>query len=110
MRSAILPICALLALSLAAPAVRAQELDPSTPVSSEAQTAPQEVGAAADPGYAAPAAGLPERAAPPRTLRAYWHVFIAFAVTWILLFGYALSLGRRFGRLDDEVRRLTRAE
>jgi CcmD family protein len=115
MRSAILPICALLALSLAAPAARAQGVDPSTPVSSDApaaatQATPQEIGAAAEPGYAAPAAGLPERAAPPRTLRAYWHVFIAFAVTWVLLFGYALTLGRRFGRVEDELRRLSRAE
>lgn len=52
------------------------------------------------------AGGLPQRAAPPRTLRAYWHVFIAFAIVWALLFGYALSVGRRFGRLEDEVRRL----
>jgi CcmD family protein len=65
-----------------------------------------------DPGAAAPAAdgfsGVPaaaatERAAPPRTLRAYWHVFIAFALTWVLLFGYALSLGRRWARLEREV-------
>lgn len=52
------------------------------------------------------AGGLPERAAPPRTLRAHWHVFGAFAIVWLLLFGYALSVGRRFGRLEDEVRRL----
>lgn len=38
--------------------------------------------------------------APPRTLRAYWHLFIAFALTWLLLFGYVLSLGVRFQRLD----------
>ena len=43
---------------------------------------------------------LPAREAPPRTLRAYWHVFIAFAVTWLLLFGYVLWLGRRVSRLD----------
>jgi CcmD family protein len=53
-----------------------------------------------------PGIGLPERAAAPRTMRAYWHVFGAFAVTWALLFGFALSIGRRFGRLEDEVQRL----
>lgn len=52
------------------------------------------------------AGGLPERSAPPRTLRAHWHVYIAFAITWALLFGFVLSLGRRFGRLEDEIRRL----
>jgi CcmD family protein len=64
----------------------------------------------AEPG-AAPAAapqptGLPERAAQARTMRAYWHVFIAFAATWLLLFGYALTVGRRFGRLEEEVQRM----
>jgi CcmD family protein len=54
----------------------------------------------------AQASGLPERAAPPRTMRAYWHVFVAFAITWVLLFGFALSIGRRFGALEEEVRRL----
>lgn len=40
---------------------------------------------------------------PPRTLRAYWHVFVAFAVAWALIFGYTLSLGRRFRRLEDQL-------
>jgi CcmD family protein len=80
---------------------------PDTPVSSDA-TAPA---ATAEP-YAAPAAdgfagveaaGVADRSAPPRTLRAYWHVFIAFALTWLLLFGYAISLGRRWARLEKEV-------
>jgi CcmD family protein len=47
-----------------------------------------------------------QAAAPPRTLRAYWHVFIAFALAWALLFGYTISLGRRFRRVEDEVDRL----
>lgn len=78
------------------------------PVSGDAGTAgiaPDQAGT--EPFGAEPyAAGLPERAAPPRTLRAHWHVFVAFAIVWILLFGYALSIGRRFGRLEAEVRRL----
>lgn len=41
--------------------------------------------------------------APPRTLRAYWHVFIAFMLAWLFLFGYALSLGSRFRKLEREV-------
>lgn len=78
------------------------------PVSGDAGTsgiAPDQTGTG--PLGAEPyAAGLPGRAAPPRTLRAHWHVFVAFAIVWILLFGYALSIGRRFGRLEAEVRRL----
>ena len=103
MRPLLLSISALLFLATALPgAGAAQAADPNTPVSSEveaavAQPAPQEAGAGT---------ALPERAAPPRTMRAYWHVFAAFAVAWILLFGYALAIGRRFARLEDEVRRL----
>ena len=67
-----------------------------------AQGSPPAAAAAAQ----APAGGaLPaeQASAPPRTLRAYWHVFIAFTLAWLFLFGYALSLGRRFGRLEREV-------
>jgi CcmD family protein len=66
-----------------------------------AQGSPPAEAAAAQP---APSA-LPgdQLAAPPRTLRAYWHVFIAFTLAWLFLFGYALSLGRRFGRLEREI-------
>ena len=99
-----------------------QRPDPDTPVSSDQPSGAAPVDTAAgDAGAAGVSAGqtgsepeplgpytggLPERAAPPRTLRAHWHVFVAFAIVWLLLFGYALSVGRRFGRLEDEVRRL----
>lgn len=56
-------------------------------------------------GQAATGAGLPERAAAPRTLRAYWHVYIAFTVAWVLLFGYAISIGLRMSRLEREMTR-----
>ena len=39
----------------------------------------------------------------PRTMRAYWHVFAAFTLAWLLVFGYAISLGRRFRTLEREV-------
>lgn len=42
-------------------------------------------------------------AGPPRTLRAYWHLFGAFAVTWVLLFGYTVSLGGRLKRLERDL-------
>ena len=53
--------------------------------------------------------GLPQRAAPPRTLRDYWHVFVAFALAWVLLFGYVVSLGRRFARVERDLQRLAGA-
>ncbi|HEX8906873.1 MAG TPA: CcmD family protein, partial [Longimicrobiaceae bacterium] len=49
------------------------------------------------------------RPTPPRTLRAYWHVFVAFTIVWLLVFGYAFSLGRRFRKLEHEVDALRRA-
>jgi CcmD family protein len=48
---------------------------------------------------ASPPSSLPSEAAPPRRLRACWHVQIAFTLAWVLLFGYVISLGRRSGRL-----------
>ena len=49
----------------------------------------------------APADAAPGAA--PRTLRAYWHLFIAFALAWILLFGYVVYVGRRFARVEREL-------
>jgi CcmD family protein len=68
---------------------------------------PVPTGQAATPSEAATtgvaSSTLPARAAPERTLRAYWHVFGAFAITWILLFGYVVALGRRFSRLEQKL-------
>jgi CcmD family protein len=89
-----------------------------TPSSPAAQDAPTTVpGAtvqqpAAQPGFeavdAAPlqdAPGSPfQQQGPPRTLRAFWHVFIAYAITIVLLFGYAVSIGMRLAAVE---RRLT---
>ena len=58
---------------------------------------------------AAPAAGLPVRAEPPRTLHGQSHVYIAFSLAWLLVFGYVLSLGRRFSRLEAEIARVGEA-
>ena len=97
-------ILALSLLLLAAAPAAAQTPD-AAPAPSVEQT---EANQAEVPTYQEPSgtSGLPARAAPPRTLRAYWHLFGAFAITWILLFGYALSVGSRMARLDEEVRRL----
>jgi len=83
-------LAAVLAASLALalpPAARASAQS-APPAAVAAQTAPL-------PGEQA--------SAPPRTLRAYWHVFIAFGLAWLFLFGYAISLGRRFRKLEREV-------
>ncbi|HET7322543.1 MAG TPA: CcmD family protein [Longimicrobiaceae bacterium] len=86
-----------LALALAPAPARAQATAGDSVVTEAAST---------EAAPAVQADGLPVRPTPPRTLRAYWHVFAAFAVAWVLLFGYALTIGRRFGALDREIRRL----
>lgn len=35
--------------------------------------------------------------------RAYTHLFLAFGIAWVALFGYAVSLNRRFRRLEEQV-------
>jgi CcmD family protein len=102
-------ILALLALAAAAP-IPAAAQEPA----SSAATAERE-GAAAPAGPAAtaeaPAAPRPFTATPlgatqPRTLRSFWHLFVAFAITWALVFGYTISIGRRFARLESDLREL----
>lgn len=80
-------LAAALTLSLATPATPAAAQD-SVPAAT-AVTQPS------TPAYAVQT--------PPATLRAYAHVFIAFGLAWLALFGYALSLGRRFRRLEQDV-------
>ncbi|CAN5239131.1 hypothetical protein BH20GEM2_BH20GEM2_21830 [soil metagenome] len=50
--------------------------------------------------------GLPAQPIPPRTLRAQAHVYVAFTLAWLLVFGYAVSLGRRFARVERELERI----
>lgn len=70
---------------------------------------PAEVPAAAEasptpPGVAEqPSDGLPQRAAPPVTMRAQWPVFVLFALTWIGIVGYLVATGRRAARLADDL-------
>lgn len=49
---------------------------------------------------------LPAQPEPPRTLRAQVHVYAAFTLAWLLVFGYAVSLGRRFARVERELERI----
>lgn len=101
MRIVLLALFALSAAPAAAP-LAAQEpaatsapaaTPPSAPATQAAQT-----GSSALPRYT-----------PPRTLRAYAHVFVAFAVAWVLLFGYVVFLSRKFRRVEEQVEALARS-
>lgn len=41
------------------------------------------------------------------SLRPYWHVFAAYAIGWVLVMGWAVSIARRLARVE---RRLSRQE
>lgn len=103
----------LLALSLAAAsAAHAQAPAGETATEAAAQTsagAPVATEAAAPAEAAAPSSSSLPRYTPPRTLRAYAHVFVAFAVAWVLLFGYLVYLGRKFRRVEQQVDALARS-
>ncbi len=34
------------------------------------------------------------------TLRPYWHVFIAYAVAWLVVLGWVIHIARRLARVD----------
>lgn len=89
-------------------------LSGGAPVSASVQNAAPEPAATTTEAQLSEAHGVPttltaERAVAGRTLRSHWHVFIAFALAWALLFGYALSVGRRISRLGREVSALEEA-
>jgi hypothetical protein len=37
-----------------------------------------------------------------QSLRPYWHVFIAYALAWALVFGWVVSIARRLARAERE--------
>lgn len=38
-----------------------------------------------------------------QSLRGYGHVFVAYALAWVLVLGWLVSVFRRLGRLDREL-------
>lgn len=43
-----------------------------------------------------PAAANPE-------MRHFWHVFIAYAIAWVLVFGWALSIAKRLKKVEEKL-------
>ena len=35
--------------------------------------------------------------------RPYWHVFLAYLVSWILIFGWLISMARRLRRIENHL-------
>ena len=96
-----LAAAALLAFAPAPAVVLGQDSSPAAAPAGETTAPGAPLTAAPQP--AATSSGLPSTAAAPRTLRAHWHVYTAFTIAWLLVFGYVISLARRFGRLEREL-------
>ncbi|HEX9940125.1 MAG TPA: CcmD family protein [Longimicrobium sp.] len=96
-----LAAAALLAFAPAPVRMLAQET--STTSAPAGETAPGAPLTAAPEQAAATSSGLPASVTAARTLRAHWHVYTAFTIAWLLVFGYVISLARRFGRLENEL-------
>ena len=39
----------------------------------------------------------------PGGLRAYWHVFVAYALVWLLIGGWVVSIARKLGRVGRQL-------
>lgn len=48
-------------------------------------------------------AGLPGNAVGAQNLRPYHFLFLAYALAWILVFGWVVSIGRRISRLSQRL-------
>ncbi len=101
MRLILLFTMVVLASAIASPLAASIDID----IASSSVQADQPASAAAET-QGLQASGLPVQPAPARSMRAYWHVFIAFGITWALIFGFALSIGQRFGKLEVEIQRM----
>ncbi len=53
------------------------------------------------PGLLQAQQGLPDPSAlASQNLRGYTHMFIAYFIAWILIFGWVISIARRLGRVE----------
>lgn len=55
------------------------------------------VGVAAQAGTAAGALGAQHLGRP------YWHVFVAYAIAWLLVVGWVVSIARRLARIEKRL-------
>jgi CcmD family protein len=39
-----------------------------------------------------------------QNLRPYWHVFLAYSIAWLLVFGWIFSVARRLTRIERKLR------
>ena len=57
------------------------------------------------PGHALAQTGMANaQALASQNLRGYTHMFIAYALAWILIFGWVVSIARRLGRVEKALK------
>jgi CcmD family protein len=37
------------------------------------------------------------------SMREFWHVFVAYAVAWVLIFGWIVSILRRLAKVEERI-------
>lgn len=60
--------------------------------------------AASVPILAQDASGLPASGMAQQSLRPYWHVFIAYAITILLVLGWVISISRRLKDVEERLK------
>lgn len=56
------------------------------------------------PAWAQEMTGLPASGMAQQSLRPYWHVFIAYAVTIVLVLGWVVSISRRLKDVEERLK------
>jgi CcmD family protein len=51
----------------------------------------------------APVDAFAQATAEARQMRHFWHVFAAYAIAWILLFGWLVSILKRIKRVEERL-------
>ncbi len=52
-----------------------------------------------------PPGELLAQAGGPPSFRPFWHVFVAYAIAWLLVLGWLISIARRLGRVEERLGR-----
>lgn len=55
--------------------------------------------------FVLPVGELLAQGANPPSLRPFWHVFVAYAIAWLLMLGWLVSIARRLGRVEERLSR-----
>lgn len=62
------------------------------------------VAVAVTPAWAQEMQNLPASGLASQSLRPYWHVFIAYAITILLVVGWVVSISRRLRDVEDRLK------